>query len=204
MIQPLFNGLASAINKALETDPATLAKLARLDGQVYAIHCTLPPLSLNFRLNAEGVEIMSSDEAAQVTLRGTALALVRLLAEAAQETGAMSQSNVEISGDATALLQLSRTFSELEIDWEELLSKLVGDVAARGITQTIQMSRDWETRNRPRHISTIREFAHQQLGLVPIDRIKALNERSRELQYRLDRLEARLNLRQPRGLARAD
>ena len=204
MIQPLFDGIAAAINTALETDPATLAKLEKLQGQVFAIQCTLPPLSLSFGLNARGVKIMPTDAAANVTLRGTALALVRLLAEAAQETGAMSQSNVEISGDATALLQLSRAFADLEIDWEELLSRLVGDVAARGITQTAQLTRDWETRNRPRHLDAIKDFAHQHLGLVPTERIRALTERSRELQYRLDRLEAKLNLRQQRDAPRAD
>ena len=199
MIQPLFDSVARAINSTLETDPATLQKLAKLEGQIYAVHCTLPPLNLNFRLQAEGIELLSSVEHADVTLRGTALALVRLLVEAARESGAINQSSVDITGDATSLLQLSRAFADLEIDWEELLSRLVGDVAARAISQALQQSRDWEARNRPRHLGMVRGFAHDNLGLVPTDRVRTLAERSRELQYRLDRLEARINL-----LARPD
>jgi len=194
MIQPIFDGVAAAINQALKTDPATLAKLGKLDGQVYAVQSTLPPLDLCFRLNKDGIEILTSAEPAQVKLKGSALALVRLLAETAQESGAMNQSNVEITGDATALLQLSRAFADLEIDWEELLSRIIGDGAARALTQTIQQTRDWENRNRPRHVGAVKKFTQNQLGLVPTEQVRALSERSRELQYRLDRLEARIKL----------
>lgn len=204
MIQPLFDGVAVAINQALQTDPATLAKLAKLEGQVYAVQSTLPPLDLCFRLNKDGIEILRSPEPAKVTLKGSALALVRLLADAAQETGALSQSNVEISGDATALLQLSRAFADLEIDWEELLSRLIGDVAARAVTQTIKQTREWEARNRPRHVGAVKKFTHDQLGLVPTEQVRALSERSRELQYRLDRLEARIKLLSPKDKEHAE
>lgn len=198
MIQPLFDGVAAAINQALQTDPATLAKLEHLQGQVYAVQSTLPPLSVCFRLNKTGIEILTSDEPAQVTLKGSAMALVRLLAEASKESGAISRSNVEITGDATALLQLSRAFADLEIDWEELLSRLIGDVAARAVTQTFQQTRDWESRNRPRHVGAVKKFTQDQLGLVPNEQVRALSERSRELQYRLDRLEARIKLLSPK------
>lgn len=204
MIQPLFDGVAAAINRALQTDPATLAKLAKLEGLVYAVHCTLPPLNLCFRLNKDGVEILTSEESAQVTLKGSAMALVRLLADAAQETGSISQSGVEITGDATALLQLSRAFADLEIDWEELLSRIIGDVAARAVTQTIKQTRDWESRNRPRHMSAVKQFTQDQLGLVPTEQVRALSEHSRELQYRLDRLEARIKLLSQQDISHAD
>jgi ubiquinone biosynthesis accessory factor UbiJ len=199
MITPLFQGLAGAINTALRTDPATLAKLSQLQGLTYAIHSTLPPVELTFKLGADGIEILETNKPAQVTLRGTALALVRLLVAAKNDSGALSQSNVEISGDAAALLQLSRAFADLEIDWEELLSRLIGDVAARGVTQTLRQTRDFESRYRQQNIDHLKNFAHGKLGLTPSADVRALSQRSRELQYRIDRLESRVKLKEATG-----
>lgn len=200
----LFSSASRAINKALATDPATLAKLQRLQGEVFCVESTLPPLILSFHFTPRGVEPVEPGETARVRLRGTALALVRLLVAAAVEDSVTGNNEVEILGDATALLQLSRAFADLEIDWEELLSQLVGDLAARALTEGLGQARRFGDEQGHRLTIQLQNFAHQSLGLSRPEEIQPLAKRSRELQYRLDRLEARLRLAEKARMHHAD
>ncbi len=192
--QPVLQNIARAINKALATDPATQARVQELGQSAYHVRCTLPPFRCTFRFESGQLKILDESVTPQVSIQGNAPALVRLLASASGNGGSGYSQGVDISGDAGALLQLSRAMSQLEIDWEELLSQLVGDVPARAMTQMADLARHRGARFQAEQGEQLKTLVKSRSGLVTREQLEVVSRRLRELQYRLDRLEARINL----------
>ncbi len=190
----VLEGIIGAINKALETDPATLAKIGELAGTIYRIECVVPPITCSFSLEKQGLQLVDNQQSPDICLRGTATALVRLVISSADPNGSANTQGVELSGDAGALLQLSRALANLEIDWEELLSRLIGDVPARAVTELSTQAKIYQAQFAKTQQQNLRAFAHRRMSLISRSELDAVAQRTRELQYRLDRFEARLTL----------
>src|SRR5690606_6540404 len=137
----LLQTLAGLINRTLALDPEAAARLAPMAGRVLAealIGLELPPW---IRLHEGGAELTHDEpeRAADVTVRATPAALLALAAR----RGEGSVAHVEFRGDVTVVQQLRGLIGALEIDWEEQLSKLTGDVAAHQIGNLARGVGDW-------------------------------------------------------------
>ena len=124
------------MNECARLDPEFAADLEKLSGTVIAIEITGTGLSAYLVLDADRIRLLSPDEYVefagpppQVTLAGPPVSLLRRLTRLGDDEVVVGD-QVQISGDVAVLQQLRTMFARLEIDWEEQLSRLVGDVAA--------------------------------------------------------------------------
>ena len=184
-------GAERAINKALEYDPASRAALAGLSEHVLAV--TLEPVELTVYLmpGADAVALRSHFEGEPcVHVRGPLPALMRL---AGGHQGNLKATGVQISGDSGVLLELRGILQNLELDWEEALSQLLGDVAGHGAAQALREAGRWL---RDRGVSSRRllsEFITEELRMLPPR--QELDDFYRgvdDVRFDLDRAEARL------------
>ncbi len=135
-----------AVNRYLRLDPTILPRLANLSGKVIAVDITELNSVLYLLPGAAGIEVqMHCDTAPDVTLRGPSWALMRL---GMQKNNAATQTmlatgNVEISGDMDLVQRFKHILDAMDIDWEELLSKLTGDVLAHKLANAARDTRDW-------------------------------------------------------------
>lgn len=140
--QGACEALSAALNAWLALDPDSRERLAALEGKVIAIE--LRGLQAHFHMVADNgrLRVEPQREAApDTTLSGTPLALLKA-GFAKPRDGAALNSDLEISGDTETGRRFQAFFQGIDIDWEEHLSRLVGDVAAhqagnlgRGIAQ---------------------------------------------------------------------
>lgn len=136
-----------AVNAYLALDPATLARLERLSGRVIGIELVGLSRELFVMPHAEGVQVMTRYAGAPDTrLRGTPLALAKLSWGAGgteASSKGMFSGEVSIEGDVELGQDFKRVLDGIDIDWEELVSRVTGDVLAHRLGRAVHGLRAW-------------------------------------------------------------
>lgn len=192
--------LEKAINQVLALDPDTMERLKALQGKVIAIELRVINVTLYLIPGIEGLDVFGHFEGEPDTiLRGTPLAMAKM--GVAKEAGdVLFAGDVEISGDVELGQQFRDILDDLDIDWEEHLSHLTGDVVAHKIGNLVRGALKW---------------GKQTTATLGQDTAEYLQEESRDLPNRgevesylkdvdtlrsdVDRMEARVNRLQHRS-----
>jgi ubiquinone biosynthesis protein UbiJ len=196
-----LGGLEAALNRALRLDPATLARLAALSGK--AIEIRLRPFDLNFYLlpGPAGIELTAQLERAPDTVfSGTPLGLLRG-ALARGERKELFADDLRIEGDADTGRRLKAVLDAIDVDWEEQLSRLVGDVAAHQLGNLARGLGRWSREASASLTDDLDEYLHEEARLVPtraeieafLAAVDALRMDADRLQQRVDRARRRLD-----------
>ena len=122
--------MEAAINRVLQLDPESLARIQALQGKVVAIELIGPNVSFYLIPDDRGLNVFSHFEGdADAVLRGTPLSMARMgLTEHASDV--LLSGDVEISGNVELGQHLREILDGLDMDWEEHLSHLTGDIVA--------------------------------------------------------------------------
>lgn len=196
-------GLEQALNAALALDPKTLERLGRLQGRVIAIELKGTGIRLLLQPERHGLRLMGHyDGAVDTTLRGAPFALLRM---GSGRTGeGMFKGGVEIDGDVELGQQIQRVFEKLEIDWEEHLSRLTGDIIAHQIGNTVRGLLNWGERSAEHLGQDTADYLQEETEILPVPwEIQEFIEAVDTLRSDVDRLEARVK-RLQRMLASED
>lgn len=138
LMAPVYGLLERALNDALRYDPATKQRLAQYKGRVLAIECLQPPVNAYFLLTSDGVEIYDRCETSvDGTIRAGAIGLLRQLA-AENPDVAPAGGDVQVLGDARFVQEIVKIGRDVDIDWEEPLARIVGDIAARQVGELLR------------------------------------------------------------------
>jgi len=126
-------GLESLLNRYLGLDPTARARLKALHGRVICLEVLGLGLRWYLIPGPAGLQVMSRFEGEpDCTLAGTPLDLTRMGAEG-DSADQLFSGAVKISGDTELGHSFGNLLAGLDIDWEEQLSRLTGDVLAHGI-----------------------------------------------------------------------
>lgn len=122
--------MQTALNSALSGSSAAARDLKQLDGKVIALEIKELPFKLYF-LPQNGKLTVQAEHTGKpdMTVRAPSFALL----EAALRRGEAPPRGIELNGDAETAQIFSRLLKQADLDWEELLSRYVGDVAAHQI-----------------------------------------------------------------------
>lgn len=189
--------LEAAFNAWLQLEASThgqaLNRLQALQGKLIRLHITNPDMQFDILPTTERIRV-STDYAAEpdVTITGSALGFIRLAA--AEDSGkAMLAQGVTIAGDTGLGMQFSQILREVNIDWEELASRAVGDVMAHQLGQIARQSKGWLDDTAHAMRLNTQEYLQEEARLVPAEaELKAYLDAVDDLRMDVDRLEARL------------
>lgn len=197
--------IEAAINQVLALDPDTLERLRALNGKVIAIELQGLDVTLYLIPTDAGLSVFGHFEGEpDTTLRGTPVGMLRMgLAENAGDS--FFAGDVEISGDVELGTQFRDILDDLDIDWEEHLSHITGDVVAHKVGNLLRDAVDW---------------GRKTLDTLGRDGAEYLQEESRDLPTRgemeaflaavdtlrsdVDRLEARIKRLEARRKANTE
>ncbi|WP_237067825.1 ubiquinone biosynthesis accessory factor UbiJ [Microbulbifer guangxiensis] len=185
--------LESAINAALSCDPATRARLGKLDGRALALNLTAPRMELILCVEGEEVRLRQHWEGPVDTrLTGSPIALLRLLRD---DSATPAKLGVSITGSSALLQQLQQILRDLDIDWEAPLSRLLGDVPAHSIGKLFRSADRWLRQNLADAPGAAAEAVSEEWQLTPPRaQFEAFADDVAELALATDRLEARLRI----------
>ncbi|MGL4186501.1 MAG: ubiquinone biosynthesis accessory factor UbiJ [Thiotrichaceae bacterium] len=189
--------LEAAFNAWLQLEASThgqaLNRLQALQGKLIRLHITNPDMQFDILPTTERIRV-STDYAAEpdVTITGSALGFMRLAT--AEDSGkAMLAQGVTIAGDTGLGMQFSQILREVNIDWEELASRAVGDVMAHQLGQIARQSKGWLDDTAHAMRLNTQEYLQEEARLVPAEaELKAYLDAVDDLRMDVDRLEARL------------
>lgn len=205
MLQTLVTqGIESAFNGWLKLDAATHgtahSRLQELHGRLICLKLSQPTLQLYFMPTAQGVTVSSNyDAEPDVTIQGTVLALLRVMGS--KDSGqAMLANKVTIEGDSGLGMRFSQILREVDIDWEELLSRAVGDSIAHQAGKQFRNTKAWLDDSAKAMRLNLQEYLQEEKRLTPpAAELRPFLDEVDTLRMDVDRLEKRLALLEKRS-----
>lgn len=212
---PFLAAIETAINAWLKLDGEALPRFIELEGKIIRFHITGLELNLFFMPSRSGIQVLgnyphSLDQkddqeesigeprggAVDATIHGSPMALVQL--STSKNSGAtLLESDVEIEGDMRVAEKFSAILREVDIDWEELLSKLVGDLFAHQAGETFRSVSGWLKESAEAMKLNTGEYISEESGISPTGaEVSEFMDDVDDIRMSVDRLEARIKLLQ--------
>lgn len=144
MVLPLLAtaALEKVLNQCLQMDPETLAQVTQLEGKVIALEIQGVGKTIFLVPTATGLRVQSVFEGeSDVTIRGGVFSLARL--GLSDNPSSVFGDGVEMTGDAHLGRKIQHILDSLDLDWEEQLSHLTGDVLAHQLGNTARDLFGW-------------------------------------------------------------
>jgi len=163
-----------AVNRLLLLDPGLGAALAAaipgarvvldIEGLRTRVILRVLPRGIGLEVRRAGAEGPPDEAPPDVVVSGTPLALLRSLGRDADQQ--MSSGDVRIAGDMRIARRLQTVLAGIEIDIEEPLSRLFGDVAAHQLARAGRGMADWGRMAATRLLEQGVEYGAQETGVV--------------------------------------
>lgn len=163
--------LEQALNAYLALDPGSVDKLAGIEGKVVELDLQGPPnIKLYFIPELGKLRVTAyCDQAADAVIRATPLALTRMaLSDSADES--LFGHGVTLLGDTGLATRIQTLLVNADIDWEEHLSHIVGDIAAHQIGRGARGLLDWGKSVLQTAQMNSDEYLHEELRATPLRR----------------------------------
>lgn len=137
---PLAIALQTAFNRYIELDPDSKGRLQKLRGKVVCLQVEGVNLPVWFIFNESSVEVVEDfGDSADAVITGGPFSLIAL----ANGNRSIFDGDVKITGDTDIAQKFSRCLNEIDIDWEEHLSRLTGDAVAHQVGRFSRGLRQW-------------------------------------------------------------
>ena len=193
-----LSGIQQSINALLSMDKEARGKFARHHGRVIALHLRGPEFTFYFVPGHDGLlQLLGGIEGEpDCTLSGSPLDLLR---SGDKETGAgqLFAGHVRITGDTGLAHSFGSTLANLDIDWEEQVSRITGDLAAHQLGRGARELADYLAQGRQTLESNLAEYLTEEARLLPhpyevedfLDEVDRLRDDTERLLARYARLE---------------
>jgi len=167
MPSPFLPFIEDAGNRLLRLDPETLKRLGDLQGRVVCVEFRdlgqrlfLHPSEAGFRLSTD------SAVPPAVTLRGTLSTFVRLGLD--PERRGPAPGELDIQGDVALGQRMQAILHHLDLDWEEPLTRLLGDPAGHALARGLRAVHAWHVEALKTVGLNTSEYLQEESRLVPV------------------------------------
>ncbi len=192
--------LEAALNRWLGLDPLALGEVEALSGRVLGVE--VAGAGRSFYLSFAGSTIHIGTDCGvlpDAMVRGAPASLVRMLL-GAESTRPLALGEVIIEGDQDLVQRFKGLLTRMEVDWEEELSKVLGDVMAHELGRLGRGAARWAGGARRTAALDVQEYLTEELRLVVpgaafrtlADDVDTLRDDVERLDKRVERLARRL------------
>jgi len=195
-----LNILELISNKTLEHDPASKARLAKLQGKTMVLHISSVDQSLAVTPHPSGLEFSGSiPEHVDVTLKASIGAMIKITRDG-MEDAELEPGELEIMGDPIVGQRFAQVMSELEIDWHSLLAEQIGDGPAHIVTTAADQAKDFASTSQSHIKEFISKTVKEDMAIVPekadveafLDDVDTIRADADRLFARIKRLQNKL------------
>lgn len=190
----LLSSIETAMNAWLKLDSEALPQFESMQDKVIRLHITGLELNLYFFPDAKHVQVLSRHQGEpDTTIHGSPIALMRLTAS--DDAGkTLLDSDAQIEGDMRLGTQFSNILKSVNIDWEEFLSKAVGDIVAHQAGSMAKETRGWLKESEQAMRLNMSEYMSEEAELLVADsQISHYLDEVDILRADIDRMDARVN-----------
>lgn len=193
---PLFQPLEALLNRNIAGSSRARELVARLDGRAMEVRVSAVPVRIRFTVADGAVSITAGGESdPDAVIEGSPVAVATLVGPEAEDR--IRGGSVRISGDAETAQSFRRLFEAARPDFEEELSRLVGDAAAHHLANLARGALDFGRRAAETFARNVGEYLTEESRDLParaevegwIEEVDRLREDADRLEARLARLE---------------
>ncbi|MDD5578429.1 MAG: SCP2 sterol-binding domain-containing protein [Methylobacter sp.] len=189
----LIGALEATLNKYLSLDEDIGFFLAPLAGKVIAV--TIQPFAETIYLcpTRESIQILDNiPDQPDTHLTGSVFAL-GLMGLSSKPMRSIFSGEVKIEGDMNTGRRFQELFAKLEIDPEEKLSHVTGDLIAHQIGQFVRAGQNWAENSIETFRLNVSEFLQEETRDLPAGpEMDIFYHQVDELRTRFDRLQSRV------------
>ena len=191
--QALTAAIETALNRYLSLDPEALSRFSLLEGKIIAIEIIGLNKTLCLFPSADDFMILADfDGEADATISGTPIALAKMgLTKDPKDL--LFTGEITITGDTSLANQFNHLLSQLDIDWEEILAKNIGDIAAHKMGNFLRNSSQWFKRSANSVLLDAGEYIQEETHLSPSNaELRRFIKQVDELREATDRLKMKI------------
>lgn len=198
---PLLGALEIAFNRTLYLDEDARNRFVKLNGKVIGLDIKGMDLQLFLMPALDGVQFATEyNGEADTWIRGAPFSLLHTAMT--HERDRFLSGDIVIEGDTELGQKVQNILRNFDFDWEEMLSKGVGDIAAHQIGNTLRGLFEWGSK-------TLESLARDTAEYVQEERRDTVGRYEQEafmrdvdkLRMDVDRLEQRVNRLKPEDSA---
>lgn len=163
----LLTPISKALNTYLNLDPESKLRLRELYGK--AITIELLPFHFVFQcqFDEEGVKVQPDETIMTDTkITGTPLQMLGVMVSKDNRQHFFAE-DVTITGNAELGQQVIALFDELYIDWEDYLSRFIGDVPAYHFGKLVRNIKEKVISAESKMSENINEYIHEEINWFP-------------------------------------
>ncbi|MCG8434188.1 MAG: SCP2 sterol-binding domain-containing protein [Gammaproteobacteria bacterium] len=187
--------LITALNRAfslyLDSDATARAYCKKMSGKIIAIELRELDARVYLLPGENGMEVFKDFEGepdAVIAGTGPAFIAAALFHDQGMPGG------IHFSGDVELGQNVQKMLKELDFDWEEKLSQLVGDIAAHQISRAVRGFAEWGKQSIEIFGRDLTEYLQEETEDLPRrDEVNAFLHEVDELRIDSDRMQARFN-----------
>ncbi|QIW16573.1 hypothetical protein A4G20_09635 [Pasteurellaceae bacterium RH1A] len=191
--QLLLGGIETLFNQLLNRSPHTAAQLRKLAGKVLHIELNSPQLNLFLLFSEKQSDWLSVYEGEADCAVSLSLQTLPKLAKKRELTELINNQSLILKGDIEVLQHFASLLEGLEKDPAELLSPLLGDVAAQASTdlasKLFQKAKKQAQTNQAHLVENLLQerpvLVHRLQLLHFYDEVEALNQRLIQLEEKI-------------------
>jgi ubiquinone biosynthesis protein UbiJ len=189
-------GIETAFNAYLDLDPETAAKLGGMSGKVIGIEITDLGLTLFISPVQDRLRVLPKYEGEpEAVVIGSSMTLARPGLRG-DPSGLLTRGSIKIRGDMELGKQFFDVLTSIEVDWEEQLSRYVGDIFAHQIGNIFRALQAWTQRTQISLKQNLSEYLQEEARIVPtrlevegfLDDVDTFRSNVDRLQAKVDRL----------------
>lgn len=188
--------LENIINQYLSLDPKSQKRFQQLEGKTLKL--VIKPLTLYFIFDQHKINVSDSQVDAKIdaTIEGAPLAFIQLHFSSKEQIPTLFKQQLTISGDIDFGQEVRDLFSELDIDWEEYLSKFTGDIIAHQMTNLMEGSINFIHQTSSALQQSLTEYLQEETDSLPCrEEVEDFCDEVDSLKLRVDRLYAKWQLK---------
>ncbi len=195
---PLLNlisaGVETGINSLQLWDRQGQVRRKKLAGKVFSIELIELPKPFYFVISPQQVDVLGEFEGQADVVVKLSVTALEDLKDSAKTTSLIKQDKLEVEGDIQLLQQFAQLLTEMEIDWEDELSRYLGDVLAHKLCYGVGQIKRLAGQQLCRIQRNVAEVITEEYRLAPGPlEVAYFCDQVSELEQRVDAALLRLN-----------
>jgi ubiquinone biosynthesis protein UbiJ len=189
-LERLLRPLMGIVNRQIRAKTPARELVRKLDGQVVAIRVRDTALAMVFQVGPDEIELLGDADDPDVVITASLLTLAGM---ATRSGGNIGDGSFDMSGNIETAQGFQQLMAYGKPDLEEELSGLVGDVAARGLSDVARNVSRWSRDAHATVEQNITEYLQEESRALPSRyEVERFRNRVNVLRDDVDRLDARL------------
>ncbi len=190
-----------AIKKLVKADLAAASRLGKLQGKVLCVELTSPLMTFYVAPVVDGLEFGFDEQNADCTITGSWVDFLSV----AEDEQRLFSSNIKLDGDYHWVVELKSILMSLDVDWEGLLAKNIGGLAAHQLAQCFRSTGVYVEHTSTLLRRDISDYLHEELRILPSrPELKQFYSWVDAERLAVDRLQARIQRLEQKAKAAID